>query len=108
MIGSAKYNPADSGASRHKPCEVKHVSLADQQHHLSLRSRHTSLRLPKRTRLAASVGRGRVAKTDSDRENDHEKTLAQGGCILGVASVGGDGGVRGAVESAGSTIGCKQ
>lgn len=108
MISSAKYNPADSGASRQNPCEVTHVSLAERQHPLNLRSRHTSPRLPKERVCPCPSAGGALRKRDSNRENDHEKTLAEGGSILGVAGSGGDGVVRHAFEGTGSTIGCKQ
>jgi hypothetical protein len=55
------------------------------------------------------VGGCTFQRKRSNRENDHEKTLVQGGSILGMAGIGGNGVVCGAVESARSaTTGRKQ
>jgi hypothetical protein len=55
------------------------------------------------------VGGCTFQRKRSNRENDHEKALVQGGSILGMAGIGGNGVVCGAVESTRSaTIGRKQ
>jgi hypothetical protein len=55
------------------------------------------------------VGGCTFQRKRSNRENDHEKTLVQGGSILGMAGIGGNGVVCRAVESARSaTTGRKQ